>query len=160
MAESFSACELVEIAKQIEENGRDFYSVMAERSENTEARLIFEYLAREEEKHLDVFNRIFADSCDYTPKAAYPDEYFAYMKALAGQYVFTRGNTGKELAQKAKDHREGIDLGIQAEKDSILFYEGMKKMIPEKDRAAVDSLILEEKKHLGKLCGLKGGCKE
>ena len=160
MAERFSACELVEIAVQIEKNGMDYYFALAEKSDNTEMRLIFEYLAREEEKHIDIFKKVSRDSCDYQPKEVYPDEYFAYLKALASQYIFTKEKAGRDIAEKVKDYKEGIDLGIQFEKDSILFYEEMQKMVPEKDKRTVEALILEEKKHLRKLCDLKGGCKE
>ena len=160
MAEKLSACELAEIAVQIEKNGMDYYFALAEKSDNPEMRLIFEYLAREEEKHIDIFKKVSDDSCDYQPKEVYPDEYFAYLRALAGQYIFTKEKAGRDIASKVKDYKEGIDLGIQFEKDSILFYEEMQKMVPEKDKSTVEKLILEEKKHLRKLCDLKGGCKE
>ena len=70
------------------------------------------------------------------------------MNALALQYVFTKRDQGKGLASKVKDVVEGIDLGIKAEKDAIVFYEEMKRYVKEKDKGIIDELIQEEKKHL------------
>jgi rubrerythrin len=92
---------------------------------------------------------------NYEPAESYPGEYFAYMHALAGDYVFTQKNKGAEIAKKIKSDKEAIDIGIGFEKDSILFYTAMKKMVPDKERKAVDELILQEQKHLRQLLELK-----
>ncbi|MFH1877733.1 MAG: ferritin family protein [Candidatus Omnitrophota bacterium] len=156
----FSACEIVEMGIQIEKNGADFYNGLADMAKNPEARAVFEHLAQAEERHIEVFQRISSDNCRYEPEGAYPDEYFSYMNALAGQYVFTRKDKGAELARTVKSYEEGIKLGINMEKDSILFYEEMRRIIPDSDRHLIDGLIAEEKKHLRELCELKGGCSD
>jgi rubrerythrin len=79
------------------------------------------------------------------------------MNALASEYVFTQKDKGKEIAKKAVGDKEAIDLGINFEKDSIVFYEGMKKVIPEYDLKLVDQLIAQEQKHLQILSDLKHG---
>jgi len=156
MEKKFSGCEIVELGIHIEENGRDFYSTLARKTHNPQAVAIFEYLAGEEEKHIDTFRKIHAITCSYEPKEAYPEEYFAYMNSLASQYVFTQKNKGGKIAMGVKDYNEGIDLGIQFEKDSIHFYEEIKKIVPDKEKELIDQLISEERKHLKQLCDLKG----
>ena len=158
MEKSFSGCEVVELGIQIEKNGRDFYSELASSAKEKKVIEVLEYLAEAEEKHIEVFKEIFSGMCDYSPDAVYPQEYFAYMNALASQHVFTGKDKGKEAAGKIKDYDEGIDMGIGFEKDSILFFQEMEKIVPEKDRELVEKIILEEKKHLKKLLGLKKGC--
>ena len=157
MDKRFSSCEIVEMSIQIEKNGKDFYSAIAGKTEEPEVKKVFTYLAGEEEKHIEVFKGIFASTCDLSPEGAFPEDYFAYMNALAGQYVFTKKNKGAELAGSVGSRDEGIDVGITFEKDSILFFEEVKKAVPEKDRAAIDLLIEEEKKHLKQLLDLKSG---
>lgn len=93
----------------------------------------------------------------YTTLKSYPGEYFAYMSALASEYVFTQKDKGKDIAKKTKSDNEAIDLGIGFEKDSILFYEGMKKVVPEYDLKIVDQLIEQEQYHLKMLTDLKHG---
>jgi len=155
MEKHFSACEIVEMAMRIEKNGREFYLTLAESAANTETADVFKYLAAEEDKHVGVFRGMFKSVCEYVPKEVYPEEYFSYMSALAAEYIFTRENTGKKSAENIKDYHDGINLGITFEKDSILFYEGMRRIVPAKDRALIDGLISEEKKHLAKLLELK-----
>lgn len=151
MSKSFSGCELVELGIQIEKNGKDFYMALAEKTENDEVRTVFEDLAEAEGRHIETFKKLFDASCSYEPAGAYPEEFFSYMNVLASQYVFTKQGKGAESAEGVDDYKQGIALAIRFEKDSILFYEGMKDLVPESDRALVAALIDEEKKHLSML---------
>ncbi|MFH1847555.1 MAG: ferritin family protein [Candidatus Omnitrophota bacterium] len=160
MAEKFSGCEIVELAVQIEQNGKEFYSELIKKTDNSKIAEILGYLAEEENNHIDTMKEISGSMCDYNPPEAYPDEYFAYMKALASQYIFTQKDKGSDIAYNIRGYQEGIDMGIQFEKDSILFYEEMKKLVPEKGKELVGKVILEEKGHLTKLCDLRGGCED
>lgn len=155
MNKHFSGCEIVELGIQIEVNGRDFYTELSKAADDPDLRKVFEELARQEDDHIAAFKNIFSSTCEYEPKGAYPEEYFAYMNAMAGDHVFTQKGKGTEIAKSVKDNKEGIELGIGFEKDSILFYEEMKKYIPEKDASLVDKIIGEEKKHLKRLQELK-----
>jgi rubrerythrin len=64
-------------------------------------------------------------------------------------------NKGKEAAKKITTAREAVELGIGFEKDSIIFYEGMKRAVSQEDSAAIDRLIQQEYAHLTKLAALK-----
>ena len=77
------------------------------------------------------------------------------MKALAGDYVFTHENSGKKVAEDVTSDKEGIDLGIGFEKDSIVFYTKMERVVPEYDRKILEDLITQEQDHLKKLLSLK-----
>lgn len=155
MGNIFAGSEIVEIGIQIEKNGRDFYNTLTEKAKNTKAKEIFKYLAGEEEKHIKVFQKILEGVEKYEPVESYPGEYFFYMNALASEYVFTQKDKGKEIAKDIKADREAVDLGIGFEKDSIIFYEGMKKVVPEYDLKVVDELIAQEQNHLRQLSELK-----
>ena len=151
----FAASEIVELGVQIEKNGRDFYNAVAEKSKDKKAKDIFEYLAAEEEKHIAVFQKILNSVEKYQPSESYPGEYFAYMNALASDHVFTKKNKGEDVAKKTKSDKEAVEIGIGAEKDSIIFYEGMKKVVPRNDHSLLEQLIAEEQAHLTKLSELK-----
>ncbi len=152
----FAGSEIVELGIQIEKNGKDFYTALVTESKDEKAKEIFQYLAGEEEKHISVFQGIL-DRMDekYEPPEFYPGEYFAYMNVLAGEYVFTRKDKGKEIAQRVKNDKEAVDLGIKFEKDSILFYVGLKEVVSKNDQKTVDTLIMQEQEHLKKLSDLK-----
>jgi rubrerythrin len=151
----FAGSEIVELGIQIEKNGRDFYNALVKQTKNQEAKRTFKYLAEEEKKHIEVFSKILDSVHKYEPPESYPGEYFAYMNALARDYIFTQKDKGEQIAKKTKNDREAIDWGIRFEKDSILFYQGMKKVVPEYDHRVVDELIAQEQSHLQQLSDLK-----
>lgn len=147
--------ELVKIGIQIEKNGRDFYNALAVRSKNKKIKEMFDFLAGEEEKHIVAFEKILDGIKGYEPAESYPGEYTAYMNILASEYVFTQKDTGGQLAGKVKDETEAVDLGIGFEKDSIVFYLGMRKALPEYDYKVIDELIAQEEEHLRMLLDVK-----
>ncbi len=155
MGNILSGSEIVEIGIRIEKNGRDFYNILAGQSKTPSAAKVFKYLSGEEEKHIAVFEGILDKAHKYEPQGLDADQYFAYMDALAGENVFTRQGKGEELAKKIKSDKQAIDKGIGFEKDSIVFYEGIKKVVPDYDSGIVDVLIAQEKNHLKQLIDLK-----
>ncbi len=153
MGKFFAGSEIVEMGIRIEKNGRDFYLAVGDR--NRKSRELFRYLAKEEEKHIAVFQGLLAKVEKYEPPETYPGEYFAYLSALADDYVFTRKNQGAVMAAKVKNETGAVNLGIGFEKDSILFYLEMKRLVPEYDRRTVEALISQEREHLRRLVELK-----
>jgi len=159
MGNIFSASEVVELGILIEKNGRDFYNAVLSQLKDEKSGELFVFLAREEEKHIIKFTQILDSIQKYEPPESYAQEYVAYMRSLADGYVFTRANSGKEIGNKVKSEKEAIDLGLGFEKDSILFYEGMKKAVPDFDLKIIDELIAQEKRHLELLAQLKSSIK-
>ena len=155
MGSIFAGSEIVEIGIQIEQNGRDFYNTLARQSNNTAASGIFKYLAGEEVKHIAVFQNILSKAGEYEPVGLDAGQYFAYMNALAGEYVFTQKDKGEGIDKRIKSDKEAVDTGIGFEKDSIIFYEGMKKAVPEYDLKVIDELIVQEQAHLMQLIDLE-----
>lgn len=155
MGNLFSGSEIIELGIQIEKNGRDFYHAVAKQSGIPKAAEVFRYLAREEERHILIFEKILEKRERYEPPQAYAEEYFAYMNALAGEHIFTQAHKGEETAGKMVSDMEAVDMGIKVEQESILFYEGMKKVVPDYDHKIIDDLILQEQVHLTHLTELK-----
>jgi rubrerythrin len=151
----FEGSEIVEIGIQIEKNGRDFYATLAENSTHTKAKEVFGFLAGEEEKHIQIFQKIFDTTQRYEPPESYPGEYLAYMRALADECVFTRKDQGGPIAKNTKDANDALLKGIGFEKDSIVFYGSMKKVVAPYDHNVIDELISQEQKHLQILLDLK-----
>lgn len=155
MGNMLSGSEIVAIGIQIEKNGRDFYDALVKQAKNKKAGEKFEYLKGEEEKHIKVFQEILEKLPGYEQAESYPGEYVAYMNDLAGNYIFTKKDRGIAAAKNAKTDLEAVEFGIGFEKDSIIFYEGMKKIMPEYDIKVVEELIRQEQTHLRQLFDLK-----
>ena len=66
----------------------------------------------------------------------------------------------QEKAEKAPSEIEALDIGIQAEKDSILFYVEMQNLVSPPARKVVSGIIDEEKGHLRQLSELKQAVQE
>lgn len=154
MEHSFSGCEIVELGIQIEKNAIAFFGKLAETAKNEKAKEVFRSLSEGDEGHLEDFKKIFGAYCSYE-EGVYPEEYFGYMQSLASSYVFTKKDVGEELASKISDDKEAIELGVTYVKEAVLFYEGMEKVVPAKDKDIVEELIKGEKEHLSTLCALK-----
>jgi rubrerythrin len=157
MGNIFSGSEIAEIGIQIEKNGRDFYNSLVKKITEKKIQDTLKYLAAQEELHIAMFQQILSSVEKYEPAESYPGEYFAYMSALAKDCVFTRKNTGAQAAESIRNAKDAIDKAIGFEKDSIVFYEGAKKIAPGEGQKIVDELILQEQGHLRQLLEIKAG---
>ena len=155
MGNMFAGSEIVELAIQVEMNGRDFYNAAAGRAKLDKPKELFKFLAKEEEKHIMTFEKLLDKVEKYSPAEVYSDEYVAYMNALASEHIFTDKNRGAEAAGKAGTDLEAVEMGIKFEKDSIVFYEGMRRMVPDHEREIVDEIVRQEQVHLVKLSEIK-----
>ena len=151
MSIRFSADEVLEMAEQIERNGGVFYRHAAEFCE--EGREMLLDLAKEEDKHLALFQGMRsklspeqADTAVFDPDG----EGSLYLNAMADGHVFDlRGGDPAKILKGNESILDICQIAIHAEKDSIVFFAGMKDMVPESlGKEAMDVLIREEMKHI------------
>jgi len=148
MSTAFNADEVFEMAEEIERNGAKFYREAAAKTANREVKEMFLGLASMEDGHLRTFHEMRKTLSEQEKgETAYDpyDEASLYLQALAdskgseGMRSPTEKLTGKESA------RELIEIAIGAEKNSVLFYVGMKDLVPtEAGRDKIDNIIREE----------------
>ena len=155
MCAKFAGSDAVEMAVQIEINGRDFYSVLEQNASDGKAGEIFALLKDEEEAHITAFKELLSIVQKYEPEVEYNEEYYAHMNALAGNHVFTQKGKGKEIAGTIKDDKQALDTALKFEQDSIVFYESMKRIVAEKDHYILNTLIGQEKNHVERLEAIK-----
>ena len=167
MSYDFSADEIFEMAEQIERNGARFYRKMAENISDKSIRELLLDFAAMEDDHERVFASMRADLSDKErePRVFDPeDEAALYLRALADLRVFNeKAEDGFVLPEDLSEREKGIKIfreAIKQEKDSIVFYLGMKGLVPESlGREKIDSIIKEEMKHIrllsNKLASLK-----
>ena len=151
----FSGSELLEIAMGIERNGAAFYETLVNRSQNKDAKAIYNFLANEEKKHLNTFQDKLSALGRYHPPEDYAEEYSLYLKSLVDSSVFSNVTEAQQKAEKISGEIEALDTGIQAEKDSTLFYMEMQNFVRKPDQKIVLKILDEEKAHLRQLSQLK-----
>lgn len=155
MSISFYGNELINIAIGIERRGVAFYDVMARSTQSAKAREIFRYLVGMEREHIQTFRDILTEAEKHESPEVYAGEYAAYLQALVDSAVFTDDMSTSEMAAQVESDARAIELGIMAEKDSILFYYGMKERMPQGVHPTLNKVIAEEELHLRQLSDLK-----
>lgn len=152
MSFDFNADEVFQIGVQIEQNGQKFYNIAAKHCSDPSAQKLFLDLARWESKHVDVFERL----RKRLPRSGKGGDFFdpnqelhLYLKAAADSHVFLKSKDIPDLVSKCKTPIEALDLAVAFEKDSVVFYTTMKKLVPEQlGRNEIDNLIDEEISHI------------
>jgi len=146
MAFDFNADDVLKIAEQIEENGADFYNRASAAMTDPHYKKFLLDLATMEVFHKKTFAdmRSALSETERKPTVFDPnDEAVLYLKALADLRVFYR----KDMDTSSMENI--LTAAIEAEKDSIVFYVGMKDLVPEKlGRDKIDAIVNEEKKHI------------
>jgi rubrerythrin len=146
MSLDFNADEVFEIAEQIERNGAKFYRTSAESITDSEQKKLLLNLATMEDEHEQTFKTMRSElSRDEQVMTTFdPDgESEGYLKSLADTRVFYE----KDI--DTTSFKEILKSAITAEKDSIVFYLGMKDVVPShlgKDK--LDGIIKEEMSHI------------
>jgi rubrerythrin len=146
MMYDFTADDIFEMAEQLERNGAKFYRTAAESISDPDEKQMLLDLAVMEDDHEKLFASMRADlkaaetaETVFDPKG----ESAMYLHALADTRVFFEKKINTtSLATILKD-------AITAEKDSIVFYLGMKDMIPEKlGKNRINEILKEEMEHI------------
>ena len=158
MAIVFNADEVFEMAVRIENNGAAFYRKAAGLQSDIKNQKFLEGLANMEDRHEKIFTdmRTTLTEKDKEPKVFDPfDEVSQYLAAMAD----TMGGEGSPSVADTLTGNESLEeilnIAVGLEKDSILFYLGIKDLIPAqsgKDR--IDEIIKEERRHVIQLSKL------
>jgi len=155
MSIAFSIGELIDIAIGIERRGITFYDVMAKSTDNEIARRVFQGLVEMEREHIEIFQNMLDEADKYQLVESATAEYTDYLQALVDSAIFTDDMITSEMATQAESDIKAVELGISAEKDSILFYYEMKDIMPRRAQPTVDRILAEEKSHLQELARIK-----
>jgi rubrerythrin len=155
MSVVFSGDEMIRIAVDIERRGISFYDVMAKSTDNEMARSTFGVLAAMEREHLQTFEGMLAETQTGKPREVSGIKYPDYVQALIDEAVFTDDLVTSEIAMQADSDIKAIDLGIGAEKESLLFYYEMRDNLPQRNAPVINKIIAEEKSHLQQLSEIK-----
>jgi len=146
MTYDFNADDIFEIAVQLERNGAAFYRNAADSVADPDIKVFLLEFAAMEVEHEKTFTDLRKELSAAEKAATVFDpnnEAAHYLKALADTRVFFK----KEIDISTV---EGIfKSAVTAEKDSIIFYLGMKDLVPESlGKGRMDAIIREEMGHI------------
>jgi rubrerythrin len=143
-----------EIARQIERNGARFYRRAAELFDVTRAKSMLLDLAAMEDVHEKIFSEMEEELAEKSGmEIEQPEESAAaYLKSLADGAVFPITRDPSELLTGEQTLSDVLTIAVGLEKDSIVFYLGIRDVIPEElGRHKISDIIKEEMRHITRL---------
>lgn len=154
----FNADEVFEMAIRIEENGAAFYRKAAGFQSDAQTKEFLEGLAVMEDGHKETFTEMRATLADKEKGGTVFDpqeELSLYLASMAD----TMGGEGKPSAAEALTGSETLEdivnTALGLEKDSILFYVGLKNAVPPKyGQEKIEEIIKEEQGHVAQLTNI------
>jgi rubrerythrin len=156
MSITFNADEIFEMAEEIERNGAKFYREAAKKTRDSKIKQMLLDMAVMEDGHLKTFQEMRKElgTDEKEPTIFDPDNQAAvYLQTMAD----SRGYEGKKSLTEKLTGKESIEdilnIAVDAEKNSIVFYSGLKEMVPA--RAGKDKIAAIIKEELGHLATLK-----
>ncbi|MHC4622975.1 MAG: ferritin family protein [Planctomycetota bacterium] len=152
MGISFTADEIFEMAEEIERNGAEYYREAARNASDKDIKQMLLNMAAMEEGHLSTFEQMRKevsgrenDTISFDPD----NQGAMYLRAVAdargmeGRISPTKKLTGNESP------KEVLDIAINSEKDSVVFYLNLKDLVPVRaGRDKVEGIIIEELSHI------------
>lgn len=143
----FSIHEVIEQAIRTEQLGYEFYTQTAKKFEDDNSlNTLFLNLAEKERHHEEVFTRL-KDKVDDQDFNEW-EEVSNYFRAVVESEFFL----GKNKSLPSLDHitsvKEAVRFAISFEKETLLYFVGIKSEVHESDSQIVEEIIEEEKSHI------------
>jgi rubrerythrin len=146
--------EILEFAIYIEERGYEFYVNAMKKFKEARITELFQYLADEEFKHEEFFKKLLEQSGGIKGEKHDP-EYQAYMREFCKAHSLADREATTARLAKASGVEDVLDMAMNFEKDSIVFFSELKEIYTKGNFVAVDTIIHEEMGHLRKIFQLK-----
>ena len=148
---ALNADEIFEIAEQIERNGATFYRRAAAIFDDCEVRELFLKLAEWEIEHEKTFKdlkkKLFGSN---TASMSFrPEQTLSEPRVMAGLAIFGIRAEPTEELNGNESQEDVLRRAVEKEKDSIVFYHGLKDFLSDTaDRNPIDRIISEELQHI------------
>ena len=155
MSITFNADEIFEMAEQIERNGAKFYREAAGKAPDASTKKMMLDLAVMEDGHQKIFAQMRKDlpSQEKEPTVYDPDNEAAQYLQTMADFHGTEGKAGPlDKLTGRETMPQLLKIALQAEKDSIAFYVGIKGLVPSRSgKDKVEKIIVEEMGHVSVL---------
>lgn len=143
MASFTNAADVIASAVEIERRGFAFYQQAAETAEAVEDKDFFTFMANEEKRHEKIFQAMLerVGGLDL-PAGSDEAEYLEYVDLLLDTHCLF-------IAEQQEGLRENpLRQAIAFEKDTILFFNGMLRLVDPSEKPHIEACIAEEQRHL------------
>ena len=157
MGITFNANEVFEMAEEMERNGAHFYRKAAKNTSDSQIKKLLLKMADMEDKHLRTFEQMRKELAaqEKEGEAFDPDNQAAlYLQTMADAHGYEGKITPTKELTGSETPKELLEIAMNSEKESVVFYFGLKSLVPAKaGRDKVEEIILEELSHITILLG-------
>ena len=145
----FHATDIVEMAMELEKSGEIFYTAVAEKAASSKVRELFQELAEQERHHYKAFSKLSKTIWDQSNAAEGDwDHYLMYLQATIQSAFFEGSDKALSLAEQAADEKEALQMALEFEKETMLFFYDLRDKVSDADREIVERIIAEEKNNV------------
>ena len=156
MEEYFSQEDVIKTALQLEQISKAFYEAAARKATDPAMTEIFQFFAKDENGHIDIFQKIYdeMESGSVKLEATKPED-LRYLESLVASYIAEGADRAINLAKTASTPLEVVNYAVGLERDGMLFFLKLYRLVYDKDRKLISQLIKEEETHIFKLTQLQ-----
>lgn len=148
----YNDLEGLKVAIQIEKRGHSFYQQAYIQAQKEEHKEIFLLLRDEETHHLEKFTQIYNKVQAGERNTDFDEKTSKYLSVLASNHVFPETEEAAKKISELRTIDAILATAMQAEKDSILFYDELAaKAVNSDARKVFAALKTEEQQHVIKL---------
>jgi len=150
MAVHFNADEIFEMAEQIENNGARFYRRAAQGKDEPTQQLLLD-LASMEESHFSIFEKLRTalSQLEWRPSGDADGQAVQYLHAIADGRIFDAKADPAERLTGNESLADILSMAIRLEKDSVIFYQELRQIVPERlGKYRIDHIVGEEMRHI------------
>ena len=155
----FSAVEILEIAIEAERQGAAFYEHLADSAQDARVKEECQRLVEFERKHERTFRHLLGQqdiqrALDSLQPGQLSDGYQQYLSALVDSNMLPDQETARQLAEQADSEVEAVNIALQMEKNTILFYQELQNLLGQ-EAGVLQTILDEERSHVYELNELK-----
>jgi rubrerythrin len=152
MSKVFYPSEIIKFAIEKEQQSANLYQKLVNRARNDGEKALFEKLMRDELHHKQFYADILSSVAEEkSPGAQEENEYAAYMRQLIEESRTVKLPDDIDTMP----FNDILAYAIKREKDSVMFYLGLKQYVPADAQAKVEMIIAEESRHAAVIANLR-----
>ena len=148
MFEHIEEKEAVKTAALLEVNGYRFYKLLAEKTENKQAKTVFKRLAEDEKRHLKLIETKFFPEAGFNEQIT-EEEIEDYLEKEGRADMFTKRINVDELVRLIDDPKKALMVALDTEIHSVDYFDNLSaRSRTEEGRRRYSELANEERSHV------------
>ena len=148
MSINYDVADLISSLIDLEKNGCDFYTLLAEKSDKLECQLLFKSLAEQEKVHEEIYTELLKS---VNTEVEIDSDYHDYLQVIVNEQF----SLDSSAVEECHNISEALDLAIKLEKDSLLFLSEFGNLVGSDNLHFVNKMKKEERTHLKLLADMK-----